>query len=223
MLTLHHLEKSRSHRIVWLLELLGVEYQIKTYQRDPKTLLAPVELKAIHPLGKAPVLTDGERVLAESGAIIDYLVEVYGQGRLQPGKEDLDAWCTYRYWMHYAEGSLMPLLLMNLVFTQIPKRPMPFFVKPIAKGICKQVLAQLVTPNLQTHLPYIEQQLQGRSWLLGDQLTAADVQMSFPLQAVAARLETDKFPNLLAYVARIEAEPSWQQVIAKVGPLQLPG
>ncbi|SFC32219.1 glutathione S-transferase [Marinospirillum celere] len=223
MLTLHHLEKSRSHRIVWLLELLGVEYQIKTYQRDAKTLLAPAELKAIHPLGKSPVLTDGDRVIAESGALIDYLVEVYGQGRLQPGKDNLDAWVDYRYWLHYAEGSLMPWLLMNLVFTQIPKQPMPFFIKPVAKGISGKVLEQLVTPNLNTHLPFIEQQLEGKRWLLGEQLTAADVQMSFPLQAVAARMDVKAYPNLAAYVARIQEEPSWQQVIAKVGPLKFPG
>ena len=222
MLTLHHLEKSRSHRIVWLLELLELDYTIKTYQRDPKTLLAPAELKQVHPLGKSPVLTDDELVVAESGAIIDYLLQRYGQGLLQPATDDIQSWVLYRYWLHYAEGSLMPLLLMKLVFTQIPKQPMPFFVKPVAKGISGKVMQRLVDPNLKTHLAFIEQQLEGKTWLLGDQLSAADVQMSFPMQALAARTNLREYPRIAAYVKRIEEDPAWQKVIAKAGKLELP-
>lgn len=223
MVTLHHLEKSRSHRIVWLLELLDIEYRIQTYSRDPKSLLAPAELKQIHPLGKSPVITDGDRVIAESGAIIDYLLQAYGQGRLQPSADDLQAWIDYRYWMHYAEGSLMPLLLMKLVFTQIPKQPMPFFVKPVAKGISAKVMGKLVEPNLDTHLGFIEASLKNKTWLLGATLTAADVQMSFPLQAMAARNDLRDYPNIAGYVQRIEKHPAWQQVLNKAGPFELPG
>ncbi|WP_114416776.1 glutathione S-transferase [Marinospirillum perlucidum] len=223
MLTLHHLEKSRSHRILWLLELLEVDYQWKEYARDPKTLLAPPELKAIHPLGKSPVITEDTRVIAESGAIIDYLLARYGKGRFQPEAEDVDAWIDFRYWMHYAEGSLMPFLLMKLVFTQIPKQPMPFFVKPVAKGISSKVLGQLVDPNLTRQLDFIESQLQGKKWFLGEQLTAADVQMSFPMQALAARADLSSYPGIAAYVKRIEEDPAWQRVVRKAGPLELPG
>ena len=222
MLTLHHLEKSRSHRIVWLLELLELDYTLQSYPRDPQTLLAPAELKQVHPLGKSPVLTDQELVIAESGAIIDYLLQRYGKGCLQPDPEDYHSWVNYRYWLHYAEGSLMPLLLMKLVFTQIPKQPMPFFVKPVARGISGKVMQKLVDPNLKTHLAFIEQQLEGKTWLLGDNLSAADVQMSFPMQALAARSDLKAYPRIAAYVQRIEADPAWQQVVAKAGKLELP-
>jgi len=223
MLTLHHLEKSRSHRIVWLLELLELDYTIKTYLRDPKNLLAPAELKQVHPLGKSPVITDGELVVAESGAIIDYLLQRYGQGRLQPAADDIQGWIDYRYWLHFAEGSLMPFLLMKLVFTQIPKQPMPFFVKPVAKGISGKVMAKLVQPNLTTQMAFIEQRLAGKTWLLGETLTAADVQMSFPLQAIAARTNLSDYPKIAGYVQRIEEHPAWQEVVRKAGKLELPG
>ena len=223
MLTLHHLEKSRSHRIVWLLELLELDYTIKTYLRDPKNLLAPAELKQVHPLGKSPVITDGELVVAESGAIIDYLLQRYGQGRLQPAADDIQGWIDYRYWLHFAEGSLMPFLLMKLVFTQIPKQPMPFFVKPVAKGFSGKVMAKLVQPNLTTQMAFIEQRLAGKTWLLGETLTAADVQMSFPLQAIAARTNLSDYPKIAGYVQRIEEHPAWQEVVRKAGKLELPG
>lgn len=222
MLTLHHLEKSRSHRVLWLLELLGLDYEFKTYLRDPQSLLAPPELKQIHPLGKSPVITDGELVVAESGAIIEYLLQRYGQGRLQPAADDLQGWINYRYWLHYAEGSLMPLLLMKLVFTQIPKRPMPFFVKPVAKGISSKVLETFIQPNLDTHLAFIEQHLKAHSWFAGDQLTAADVQMSFPMLALAGRADLSAYPAIQAYNQRLQADPAWQSVVVKAGSLQIP-
>lgn len=222
MLTLHHLEKSRSHRILWMLELLGLDYQIKFYQRAPGVLLAPPELKQIHPLGKSPVITDGELVVAESGAIIEYLLQRYGEGRFQPAADDLQGWVDYRYWLHYAEGSLMPVLLMKLVFTQIAKRPMPFFVKPVAKGISSKVLETFVQPNLDTHLGFIEQHLKQHQWFAGDQLTAADVQMSFPMLALAARSDLSAYPAIQAYNQRLQADPAWQKVVTKAGPLQIP-
>ena len=157
MLTVHHLETSRSQRILWLLEELGVPYELKVYRRDAKTRLAPPELKAIHPLGKSPVVTDDGEVIAESGAIIEYLVEKYGQpgpdelAHLQPARGTPE-YRQCRYWMHYAEGSLMNWLVMKLVFVTIPKRPMPFFARPVARAICAKVQAQLVDPNLEAAL-----------------------------------------------------------------------
>lgn len=222
MLTLHHLEKSRSHRILWLLELLDLDYALKTYRRDPHSLLAPLELKQIHPLGKSPVITDDDLVVAESGAILEYLLQVYGQGRLQPATDDQQGWINYRYWLHYAEGSLMPVLLMKLVFTQIPKRPMPFFVKPVAKGISSKVLETFIQPNLDTHLAFIEQHLAQHQWFAGEALTAADVQMSFPMLALAARSDLSAYPHIQAYNQRLQADPSWQQVVQKAGPLTIP-
>ncbi|SFX39568.1 glutathione S-transferase [Marinospirillum alkaliphilum] len=222
MLTLHHLEKSRSHRVLWLLELLGLDYEFKTYLRDPQTLLAPPALKQIHPLGKSPVITDGELVVAESGAIIEYLLQRYGKGRLQQVADDLQGWVDYRHWLHYAEGSLMPVLLMKLVFTQIPKRPMPFFVKPVAKGISNKVLETFVQPNLDTHLAFIEQHLAQHRWFAGDALTAADVQMSFPMLALAARSDLSAYPHIQAYNQQLLADPAWQRVVQKAGPLQIP-
>ncbi len=222
MLTLHHLEQSRSHRLVWLLELLELDYELKIYQRDPQTLLAPESLQQLHPLGKSPILTDGKRVLAESGAIIEYLLTYYAQGRLQPSAEDQDAWMDYRYWLHYAEASLMPLLLMQLVFSRVETSPMPFFVKPVAKGISSKVKDSFVKPNLERHLDFIEQQLQGKTWFLGKELTAADVQMSFPMLALAKSVKLTNYPNIQAYNQRLKAEPAWQRVVAKVGALELP-
>jgi glutathione S-transferase len=138
MIVLHHLNNSRSQRILWLLEELGVEYEVKRYQRDAKTMLAPPALRAVHPLGKSPVLTDGDLTLAESGAIIEYLVERYGEGRFIPAAGTPER-LRYTFWLHYAEGSAMPPLLMALVFHRIETAPMPFFVRPIARSIVKKV------------------------------------------------------------------------------------
>jgi len=146
MITVHHLETSRSQRVLWLLEELGVPYEIKVYKRDPRTRLAPPELKKVHPLGKSPVITDGDLVVAESGAILEYLAERYGS----QGQGDVAQLLTtpgtpehlqLRFWMHYAEGSLMNWLVMKLVFMTIPTQPMPFFVRPIARELCKKVQA----------------------------------------------------------------------------------
>src|SRR6185295_8769679 len=148
MIVVHHLNNSRSQRILWLLEELGLEYDIKRYQRDPQTMLAPPELRKIHPLGKSPVITDGDLTLAESGAIIEYLVGRYGHGRLVPAADTPDR-LRYTYWLHYAEGSLQPLLLMKLFFGRIEKGPMPFFVRPVAKAISRKVNDAFIAPNLE--------------------------------------------------------------------------
>ncbi len=225
MITVHHLETSRSQRVLWLLEELGLPYEIKFYKRHPVTRLAPPELKQIHPLGKSPVITDGDLVVAESAAILEYLVERYGsqaQGEAahlatQAGTpEHLQA----RFWMHFAEGSLMNWLVMKLVFMTIPTQPMPFFVRPIARELCKRVQKQLIDPNLQTSTAFIEDHLGKHTWFAGERLTLADFQMSFAVSALMSRAEeAARCPHLAAYVKRMEARPAYQRALAKGGPV----
>lgn len=224
MLTVHHLETSRSQRVLWLLEELGVPYELKVYKRDAQTRLAPPELKAIHPLGKSPVVTDEGEVIAESGAIIEYFVEKYGQrGRgelahLQPAPGTPE-YRQCRYWMHYAEGSLMNWLVMKLVFVTIPNRPMPFFARPVARAICGKVQAQLVDPNLQAALAFIEDHLSHHRWFAGNDLTMADFQMSFAVEALLSRASgVAEHPHLSEYKARLRARPAYQRAEAKGGP-----
>ena len=228
MIIVHHLEKSRSHRVLWLLEELGVPYQIKLYKRDPKTRLAPPELKTIHPLGKSPVIADGALVLAESAPILEYLAERYGpeaQGEAahlfpQPGTDEQRQW---RFWMHYAEGSLMNWLLMQAVFTIIPTEPMPFFVRPIAEQISEKVSQKLVDPNIASARQFIESHLATHKWFAGDRLTLADFQMSYPVEGLIARSGSSiqRCPHLLAYKARMTARPAYQRALAKGGPVLL--
>lgn len=222
MIRVHYLEKSRSHRILWLLETLGLEYEIITYPRDSKTQLAPDSLKRVHPLGKSPVITDGDTTVAESGAIIDYLLNRYGEGRCQPSADDTAEWVNYRYWMHYAEGSLMPLLTMRLVFSQLPKHS-PWMVKPIAKGIRDAVNKRLIAPRLTEHLTMIERHLSKRQQFSTAWPSGADVQMSFPLKALSMSRSLEDYPATAAFVARIDADLGWQRVVERVGPLTLPG
>jgi len=225
MLTVHHLETSRSHRVLWLLEELGVPYEIKRYQRDSKTRLAPPELKQVHPLGKSPVITDGAETVAESGAIIEYLVERYGAqatgelAQLQPAL-GTPAHRQYRFWMHYAEGSLMNWLVMKLVFMTIPRQPMPFFVRPIARQLCAKVMEKLIEPNVVNALAYMEQHLSQHTWFAGDALSMADFQMCFAVEAVLTRgTDTAPYPHVRAYRERINARPAYQRAVAKGGPV----
>jgi glutathione S-transferase len=219
MITVHHLNNSRSQRVLWLLEELGLPYEIKHYQRDAKTSLAPPELKRVHPLGKSPVITDGGLTVAESGAILEYLVDRYGQGRLKPtGEQDL---LDYRYFMHFAGGSAMPPLVMKLVFSKIKRAPMPFFVKPIAKGIADKVLGSFVQPNIDAQLTFLEGQLAARPWFAGAEFSAADVQMSFPVEAAAARGGFDGYPRLKDFLARIHARPAYKTALERGGPYSL--
>lgn len=219
MITVHHLNNSRSQRILWLLEELGLPYEVRCYQRDPQTLLAPPELKAVHPLGKSPVITDGDITVAESGAIVEYLLEAHGQGRLRPPAGTPEA-RRFSYWLHFAEGSAMPPLLLKLVFQRIQTAPMPFFVKPIARGIAAKVLEGFVEPNLQAQLAYMEAELAQRPWFAGEDFTAADIQMSFPLEAAAQRsgLTAERAPQLTDWLARIHARPAYQRALAQGGP-----
>ncbi|WP_406664696.1 glutathione S-transferase [Gallaecimonas sp. GXIMD1310] len=219
MITVHHLEKSRSHRIIWLLEALAVPYQLRTYQRDSRTLLAPSALKKVHALGKAPVLTDNELTLTESGAIIEYLLDSYGQdAELRPSTEP--ALTQYRYWLHYAEGSLMPLLVMSLVMSRIGESPTPWLLRPLARMIGNTVKAQYLQPQLDSHLAMIEQHLSQQPWFAGA-FSAADMQMAYPLEAAAGRLEMVAYPQIQGFIRRCQALPAYQAALAKGGPVSL--
>lgn len=216
MITVHHLNNSRSQRILWLLEELGVEYQIQRYERDPKTMLAPPELRAVHPLGKSPVVTDGDLTLAESGAIIDYLANRYGEALLPPAGSPERLRCNY--WLHYAEGSAMPPLLLKLVFDKVESSPMPFFVKPIARGIVQKVKHALINPQLNLHLDYLEGELGKSSWFAGEDFSVADIQLSFPLEAATSRGGLDASrPRLKAFLERIHARPAYRRALEKGG------
>ncbi len=221
MLTVHHLNNSRSQRILWLLEELGVEYEIKRYQRDPQTMRAPASLRAVHPLGKSPVVTDGKVTVAESGAIIEYLMEHYGAGRFMPAA-GTEARRRYTYWLHFAEGTAMPPLVMKLVFNRVEVSPMPFFVRPIAKKISATVKQSFIDPELKQQLQYMEAEIAKTGWFAGDAFSAADVQMSFPLEAAAARGGLDKhYPKLGDFLARIHARPAYQRAIERGGEYTL--
>ncbi|QHB71106.1 glutathione S-transferase [Stenotrophomonas sp. 364] len=225
MIKVHHLDHSRSQRVLWMLEELGLPYQLVNYQRDPTTWLAPPALREIHPLGKSPVLQDDTLVLAESGAILEYLADRYDSAR-QLSPELLPAQSAerlrYRYWMHYAEGSAMPPLLMSLVFARVRKAPMPFFAKPIARGIADKVMKGFVGPQLKLHLQWMERELGQSPWFAGERFTAADIQMSFPIQAAASRAGSmDAYPKLQAFLQRIEQRPAYQRATERGGALDL--
>jgi len=215
MITLHHLNNSRSQRILWLLEELKTPYEIKFYERDKITILAPKELKKIHALGKSPVITDGDVTVAESGAIIEYLVQTYGND-LYPQHGSAQH-RDYTYWMHYAEGSLMPQMLIKLIFDKVKNSPMPFFVKPIARMIANKVLDSYAGPNIKTNLAFIENHLSQQEWFCGDKLTGADIQMSFPLEAMIAREGGDQYPNIAAFVRKFQARPAYQKALEAGG------
>jgi len=217
MITVHHLNDSRSQRVLWLLEELGLDYEVKRYERDPRTKLAPAELRAIHPLGKSPVIEDGEARVAETGAIVEYLLEAHGGGRLRPAAGSLEA-RRFTYWLHYAEGSAMTPLLLKLIFGEIPKRT-PWPVRPVAKGISRAVGLAMVDPAIATHTAFWESELAKSEWFAGDQFTAADIMMSFPVEAAASRAPygPDK-PRLTAFLQRIHARPAYQRALSRGGP-----
>jgi glutathione S-transferase len=222
MITVHHLENSRSQRVLWLLEELGVAYQVKRYARNAKTMLAPPELQKVHPLGKSPVITDDTTVdgltVAESGAIIEYLLDVHGGGRLRPTQGTPEQ-RRFTYWLHFAEGSLMPPLLMKLVFDKIRSAKVPFFVKPVVKTIADQVSKGFITPNLTRLLAFMEAELANDPWFAGAEFTAADVQMSYPVEAAAARAGLGaEHPRLQDWLARIHARPAYQRALQAGGP-----
>jgi len=220
VLTVHHLNNSRSQRVLWLLEELGVPYGIKPYQRDAKTLFAPPSLKKVHPLGKAPVITDGDLTIAESGAIIEYLVERYGKGQLAP-PSGAPARRRYIYWLHYAEGSLMPLLVTKLIFSRLPALS-PFFVRPVVSALVRNVNRGYLDPQLRHHLGFLEGELTKSAWFAGEEFSAADIQMSFPVEAAAARgAGGPELPRLHAWLERIRARPAYQRALQKGGPYEV--
>lgn len=220
MLTVHHLDNSRSQRILWMLEELGVPYEIKCYQRDKGTMLAPPSLKKVHPLGKSPVLEDNGLILAESGAIIEYLQEVYDEaGTLKPTA--FAEHQQYRYWMHYAEGSLMPLLVMKLIFSRLGKPPMPWLIRPIAGAIGQGVQKNYLDKQIYTHMDYLEQHLSTHPYFAGQQFSAADIQMSFPIEAINARAGLGKYPLLKAWLSNVTARPAYQKVLKNGGSFNI--
>ncbi|MDV2994709.1 MAG: hypothetical protein N4J56_004363 [Chroococcidiopsis sp. SAG 2025] len=208
MIVVHHLNNSRSQRILWLLEELGLNYEIKRYERDPKTMLAPASLREVHPLGKSPVITDDALTLAESGAIVEYLVERCGEGNLAPASGTVER-LRYTYWLHYAEGSAMPLLVMKLVFDNF--------------GLGNSGAAnEFVAPQIQLHFDYIESELRKNTWFVGEEFTAADIQMSFPLEAVAAQVGLDaNHPRFKGFLERIHARPAYQRALERGGTYEL--
>jgi glutathione S-transferase len=216
MLTVHHLNNSRSQRVLWLLEELGVSYEIVRYQRQPD-MRAPKELRAIHPLGKSPVITDNGNTVAESGAIVEYIIDIYGNGRLVPPPNTPER-LRYTYWLHYAEGSAMPPLLLKLLFALMPKRA-PALLRPLVRKVSNQALTTLVNPQLKQHMAYWEAELGKTEWFAGREFTAADIQMSFPLEAASARagLE-DGHPKAMAWLERIHARPAYARALEKGGP-----
>jgi glutathione S-transferase len=220
MIVVHHLDNSRSQRILWMLEELGLDYEIKRYERDPATMLAPASLRAVHPLGKSPVLTDGDKTLAESGAIIEYLASTYGGGKLAPPLGTPEH-LRYSYFLHYAEGSLMPILFLKLVFTRLPAR-MPALLRPVARMISGGADKVLIAPQLTNHLPFLEGELASRDWFAGNAISGADIQMSFPLEAATTRAGLDsRYPKLQAFLARIHARPAYQRAVERGGPYAL--
>ncbi|WP_109125491.1 glutathione S-transferase [Dyella sp. C11] len=221
MLTVHHLNNSRSQRVLWLLEELDVPYEIRKYQRDPRTMLAPPELRAIHPLGKSPVIEDDGQIVAESGAITEYLVDRYDTGGLAP-LPGMPERLRFNYWLHYAEGSAMPPLLLKLVASRIATSPMPFFAKPIARQIANKLQATFVDPQLALHLNYVNNELAQTGWFVGSEFSAADIQMSFPMEAAMARSGLrDRLPHIAAFVKRIQQRPAYKRALERGGPYSL--
>ena len=221
MIVVHHLNNSRSQRVLWLLEELGLEYEIRRYLRDPKTMLAPPGLRAVHPLGKSPVISDGDLTLAESGAIIEYLADRYGADRLVPAAGTPEK-VRYLYWLHYAEGSLMPPLLLKLIFDRLARDPMPMFIRPIARIIAGRVRGSFIDPQIARHLDYMEEELGKHLWFAGGEFSAADVQMSFPLEAAAARGGLNEArPRLWSFLKRIHERPAYQRALDKGGKYEL--
>ena len=216
MITVHHLNNSRSQRVLWLLEELGIRYEVKRYERDKKTMLAPPELKIVHPLGKSPVITDDGRALAETGAIVEYILARYGGGRLVPesGTEDQ---LRFLYWLHYAEGSAMTPLLLKLVFTRIPQNAPPL-IRGLIKNVMKQAITRLADPQIRVHLDYWDAELAKATWFCGRNFSAADIMMSFPLEAAAARADAKSRPMVKSFLDRIHARPAYKAALKAGGP-----
>lgn len=216
MIVVHHLNNSRSQRVLWLLEELGVPYEIQYYQRD-KNMRAPDSLKRVHPLGKSPVLVDDGVVIAESGAIVEYILDRYGSGRLRP-VAGTPEFLKYRYWMYFSEGSAMPPLLLRLIFNRLLETPKPFFIQPLVKSIVGKVEKAFISPNLNANLDFIESTLASSSWFAGPQFSGADIMMSFPLEAAKSRVDLSTRPQILKFLEAIHSRPAYQRALERGGP-----
>jgi glutathione S-transferase len=216
VITVHHLENSRSQRVLWMLEELGLDYEVRLYRREP-TMQAPASLRAVHPLGKSPVITDGDKTLAESGAILEYLAETYGNGRLSPPAGSPQR-LRYSYFLHYAEGSLMPLLFMKLVFNRLPER-VPWAMRPVARLISAGADKTLLGPQIASHFAFLESELAERDWFAGAEFSAADIQMSFPLEAAAARTGLARLPRLQGFLQHSQDRPAYKRALKRGGPV----
>jgi glutathione S-transferase len=219
MIVVHHLNNSRSQRVLWLLEELELPYEIQYYKRG-KDKLAPPELKRVHPLGKSPVLVDGDVVVAESAAIMEYILDKYGAGRLRPLESSPER-RKYTYWMFYAEGSAMPPLLLRLIFKELVDAKKPFFVQPIVRKIASTVNSLFIAPNLRTHLDFMESELATQSWFAGAQFSAADIMMSFPVEAARHRDTLVERPYLLKFLDTIHARPAYKKALERGGPYDI--
>ena len=202
MLTLHHLNDSRSQRILWLLEELGLPYEMKRYQRDATTRLAPPELTAVHPLGKSPVITDGDVRIAESGAIVDYIIRRYGKGAMMPAAGSAD-YEVYNEWLHYSEGSAMLPLMLNLYVSRLKEAGTPLHPR--------------IDSEIANHLGYVDRALQGREFFIGRSLSGADIQMSFVSEMAKVFEKLGPYPNLAAWLTRMHARPAFQRSVEKGG------
>lgn len=216
MIVVHHLADSRSQRVLWLLEELGLPYEVRRYERDPRTRLAPAELKAVHPLGKSPVIQDGPITVAETGAIVEYLLDTHGYGRLRPA-QGTEARRRFTYWLHYAEGSAMPPLLLALVFQMLPQRS-PGLVRPLVRQISAKAMSGFVQPQLRAHVEHWEAELSAHPWFAGDQFSAADIMMSFPLEAAASRARDMAGQSAIAaFLDRIHQRPAYRRALEAGG------
>ncbi len=223
MVTVHHLQNSRSFRIIWLLEELGIPYDIKTYERDTKTLLSPPELFKLHPLGQAPVITDNQFTIAESGAIIEYLIESYDPDHLLRPLPKTSERLDYTFWLHYAEGSLMPWLVMKLIFMRLSGPPVPWLIRPIATAISQGVQKGFIDKQIDIHMNFVDQSLKStQNWLCGDTFSAADIQMYYPIKAASKRTNFSQYPALQEYIKRCESRPCHETALKKAGDVLLP-
>ncbi|MCV2886219.1 glutathione S-transferase [Aestuariibacter sp. AA17] len=215
MITVHHLNNSRSQRILWMLEEIGIEYEIRGYQRDAKTNLAPQALKQVHPLGKSPVITDGDKTIAESGAIIEYLAETYAP-HLIP-ETGTPAYFQAKYWLHFAEGSMMPNLVAKLIFDKVRAQAKPFFVKWIAEKIADTAMASYYGPNIENNFAFVNSHLKQNDWFAGEALSIADFQMSFPLEASLTRGTGDDREAIANWVQKVHARGAYQRALERGG------
>lgn len=216
MITVHHLNNSRSQRVLWLLEELGAIYEVRRYERDGKTMMAPRALKEIHPLGKSPVITENGTTIAETGAIIDYLLETHGDGRFIP-KPGTPERLRYTYWMHYAEGSAMTPLLLKLVFNGVAANA-PGLMRGLVKAVMQAAEQRVADPQIALHVNYWDEELSKSRWFAGEEFSAADIMMSFPLEAAASRAGARSRPMIASFLDRIHARPAYVAALKKGGP-----